>query len=435
MVVFMKKITTIIIILTLFITSTSFIGNAQIIKLGNNEIHLSGIDQNLSLLRGEHYLYISAKQNVNSFNIKYSFPPDYGYQHPIYLEILADTNINILKYKIEDDVFEPNKFINFTCGQIKKGDKVLIHFNCWVLIKDYNYEDLPKVIKIPKFDDLPDEVKKWTSPTEVVQSENLLIKFRAKQLKLFTNNNLLKIASNIAKFSRNHRYLFFLIHYTFQRILQYPSQDAITTLLVNGECPGRSHLGCALFRANGIPARVTLSMPTRYDFWYEIHYTTQYYCPGFDWILTEVHAGITPYAPQNQIILRFCYPEDENNTQADFIYQRMKGLESWMWFDNENIKPYYNNFKEGSTRIKSFAENSINIDLNVINETINLTKIVFKKYQKFLNINLTDDNFINFDIGQNYIKKAIDELLSSDDAFGYIYYINKANNRFDSIVI
>ena len=65
-------------------------------------------------------------------------------------------------------------------------------------------------------------------------------------------------------------------------------------------------------------------------------------------------------------------PKDENNTQADFIYQRMKGLESWMWFDNENIKPYYNNFKEGSTRIKSFAENSINIDLNVINETINL---------------------------------------------------------------
>jgi transglutaminase-like putative cysteine protease len=435
MVVVMKKITTIVMILTLVITSISVISNAQIIKLGNIEINPCGINQNISLLRGEHYLYLTAKQNVISFNIKYSFPPEYGYQYPIYLEILDDTDANILNYKIEDDIFEPNKIINFTCGQIKKGDKVLIHFNCWVLIRDYNYEDLPNYIKIPKFDELPDEVKKWTSSTEVVQSDNFLIKLRAKELKLFSNNNLLKIANNIAKFSKYHRYLFFIVHYKFQRILQYPSQDALTTLLVNGECPGRSHLGCALFRANGIPARVTLSMPTRYDFWYEIHYTTQYYCPGFDWILTEVHAGITPYATQNQIILRFCYPEDENNTQADYISRRMKSLERWMWFDNENIKPYYNNFKEGSTRIKSFAENSINIDLNVVNETVNLTKIVFNKYQKFLNTNMTGENLINFDIGQNYIKKAVSELSSSNDAFGYIYYINKANYRFDLIII
>ncbi len=281
----------------------------------------------------------------------------------------------------------------------------------------------------------PMKLKNGHNPTEVVQSDHFLIKLRAKQLKLFSNNNLLKIANNIAKFSKYHRYLLFVIQYKLQRILQYPSQDALTTLLVNGECPGRSHLGCALFRANGIPARVTLSMPTRYDFWYEMHYTTQYYCPGFDWILTEVHAGITPYAPQNQIILRFCYPEDENNTQADYIYHRMKSLERWMWFDNENIKPYYNNLKEGSTRIKSFNENSVNIDLNVANETINLTKIVFNKYQQFLNANLTGENLINFEKGKKYIEKAISELGSSDDAFGYIYYLNKANDEFDLIII
>ncbi|MCJ7572168.1 MAG: transglutaminase-like domain-containing protein [Candidatus Thermoplasmatota archaeon] len=431
----MKKTTTIIMVLTLVITSISFISNAQIIKLGNIEIDLCGINQNLSLLRGEHYLYITANQNVISFNIKYSFPPEYGYQHPIYLEILDDTNANILNYKIEDDIFEPNKIINFTCGQIKKGDRVLIHFNCWVLVREYNYEDLPNFIEIPKYYDLPDEVKKWTSPTEVVQSDHYLIKFRAKELKLFSDNNLLKIANNIAKFSKYHRYLFFITQYKLQRIFQYPSQDALTTLLVNGECPGRSHLGCALFRANGIPARVTLSMPTRYDFWYEIHYTTQYYCPGFDWILTEVHAGITPYPPQNQIILRFCYPGEENNTQADYIYHRMKSLERWMWFDNENIKPYYNHFKEGSTRIRSFNVSSVNIDLNIANETIDLTKIIYNKYQQFLSANLTGENLINFEKGKQFIEKAINELGSSDDSFGYIYYLNKANDIFDSIII
>jgi hypothetical protein len=426
----MKKITAVIVVSILIITYLSSISSAH-----NITIEKCGINQDLSLLKGEHYLYITAKQNVDSFNIKYSFPPEYGHQYPIYFEILDDTNANIIKYKIEDDILEPNKIINFSCGSIKRFDRVLIHFNCWVLIKNYNYDDLPNFIEIPQFNDLPDEVKKWTSSTEVVQSDHFLIKFRANQLTLFSKNNLLKIASNIAKFSKNHRYLSFLIQYKLQRIFQYPSQDALTTLLFNGECPGRSHLGCALFRANGIPARVTLAMPTRYDFWYEMHYATQYYCPGFDWILTEVHTGETPYAPQNQIILRFCYPEDENNTQADYIYKRMKSLERWMWFDNNNITPYYNRLKEGSTRIKSFAKNTVNIDLNVANETIDLTKIVFNKYQDLLKANLIGDNLINFVTGKKFIEKAISELSSSDDAFGYIYYINKAIDEFNSINI
>ncbi len=426
----MKKITAVVVVSILIITYFSSICSGQ-----NITIEKCGINQDISLLQGEHYLYIAAKQNVDSFNIKYSFPPEYGYQYPIYLELLDDTNANIIKYKIEDDILEPNKIINFSCGQIKKYDRVLIHFNCWVLIKNYNYDDLPNFVEVPQFDDLPDEVKKWTSSTEVVQSDHFLINFRAKQLTIFSKNNLLKIANNIAKFSKNHRYLLFLIQYKLQRIFQYPSQDALTTLLFNGECPGRSHLGCALFRANGIPARVTLAMPTRYDFWYEMHYATQYYCPGFDWILTEVHTGETPFAPQNQIILRFCYPEDENNTQADYIYKRMKSVERWMWFDNNNITPYYNRLKEGSTRIKSFAKNTVNIDLNVANETIDLTKIVYNKYQYLLKANLIGDNLINFENGKKFIENAISELSSSDDAFGYIYYINKANDDFNSINI
>src|SRR4030043_301714 len=137
----MKKIIAISIVLILVLTSTSFISNAQIIKLGKIEIEPCGINQNLSLLKGEHYLYITKKQNVISFNIKYSFPPEYISQYPIYLEILDDTDANIINYKIEDDVFKQNKIINFTCGQIKKGDRVLIHFNCWVLVREYNYED------------------------------------------------------------------------------------------------------------------------------------------------------------------------------------------------------------------------------------------------------------------------------------------------------
>jgi hypothetical protein len=45
------------------------------------------------------------------------------------------------------------------------------------------------------------------------------------------------------------------------------------------------------------------------------------------------------------------------------------------------------------------------------------------------------ENLINFEKGKQFIEKAISELGSSDDSFGYIYYLNKANDTFDLIII
>ena len=44
-------------------------------------------EKELHLLRGEHYLFINASEDVDEFNIHFAFPPDYNYQAPIYLEI------------------------------------------------------------------------------------------------------------------------------------------------------------------------------------------------------------------------------------------------------------------------------------------------------------------------------------------------------------
>jgi hypothetical protein len=433
-IVSMKKTVTIITILLILVASLPLLINAEKIKIGNYEVETCGIDQELNLLKGDFYLYLDAIENVSTFNIRYAFPPEYGYQYPIYLEILDDSTANITDYKIEDEANIPNKVINFTIGELKTNKQVLIHFNCWVLSKSYNFEDLPEFVEIPSINDIPNETKKWLEPTEVVQSENILIKLRAWQMKLFTENNLLKLAEKTAKFCKNHRYLLYLIQFNLQKILQFPPQDALTTLLVNGECPGRSHLGCALFRANGIPARVILAMPHRYDFWYEMHYMMEYYSHDFNWILTEVHHADTPFPPQNQIILRICYPEDENNTQADFMYPRMKCLERWLWIDNESIKPYYVDCKEGS-KIKSFNENSVVVDLNVANDSIDLTTEVFNKFQNYLKINLEGNNLNHFENASDYIKQAINELDNSIDSFGYIYYLDKANDEFNLITI
>ena len=401
------------------------------IKINNFETSLteSSEEAELDLLRGEHYLYIDAVENVSSFNIKYSFPPEYGYQVPIIMEIFNDSTAEILSYNIENDTDDLNKLVNFTIGTMEKDTRVFIHFNFWVLIKNYNFSDFPKYVKIPKVSELPPETTKWLSSTKVVQKNRILIRLKARELKILTRN-LLKLAFRIAKFCRWHRYIFYILQY---KLGLYKSQDAFTTLFRNGECPGRSHLGCALFRANKIPARVVLANRD-YSFWYEMHYTTEYYCPGQGWILTEVHGGITPYEPKKEIILRICFPEDENNTQTDFIYPKMKGIERWFWINNQNVKPYYEKEFVNGSKTRMFNEAEVFTDIITGEEAFALTKEVFHQYQYYQGMNLTNENMEHFQNATTNQFNAINELKISN-VTQYIFFINKAINEYSAIVI
>ena len=400
-------------------------------KYENVQTQLSNELVELDLLHGEYYLYFNAAEDVNSFNIRYSFPPVYGNQTPIIMEIVEeDTTADIIDYRIENDINIPNKIVNFTISSINKGEQKCLHFYYWVLVKNYNYSDLPNVLPIPNKNELPPETTKWLSPTDVVQKNNIRIKLRAKLMKL-TSNDVLSLARNIANFAKNHRYLLFLIQY---KLGVYGPQDALTALKINGECPGRSHLGSALFRANNIPARVILACPS-YKFWFEMHYMVEYYSgQKYGWILTEVHQAKTPYEPKNQIIMRICYPEDENNTQTDFFHSTMTGMERWVWIENPYIIPYYKDLKEGS-RTRMINENEILTEKMPGEYANNLTKEVFNKYEYYLAMDLTGENLINFQNAVNYQLKAIDILKDSIDAYGYIYWMNEANEKYDDIAI
>ena len=82
-----KKTIAILTVLALMIVILPLASNAEKIKTPNYEVETCGIDQEINLVRGEFYLYLDTVENVTSFNIKYSFPPEYNYQYPIYLEI------------------------------------------------------------------------------------------------------------------------------------------------------------------------------------------------------------------------------------------------------------------------------------------------------------------------------------------------------------
>jgi len=385
--------------------------------------------QELYLLRGEHYLFVNVTEDTSSFHIRYSFPPNYNYQVPIMLEILNDSTAEILHYKIESDTYEPNRIVNFTLGSLEKGSLVSLHFYYWVLVENNNYSDLPRYVKIPKRYELPESTKQWLSSTDVIQSNNILIRLKAHELKGLTTN-LLVLARRIVHYAKWHHLPFYCLQLALGTL---KGQDALTTLFRNGDCPGRSHLSSAFFRANGVPARVIMATP-HYSFWFQMHFMTEFYCPGYGWILAEVHNAVIPYEAKNQIIMRICSPQDEENTGHDYFFPEMTGIERWFWIDNDYVIPYYKDLKEGS-KVNMFPEQSLLTDSVTAQFAFSLTEMTLLFYEQYLGSNLSGENLKHYQNAVAYQKQAILELQQSQEPDGYISFMNRAYTEYKEISI
>jgi len=412
----------------LFITSIvtpMLVGGDVLPKRKSNE----DLKKQLYLLRVEHYIYINVSEDVGTFHIRFSFPPDYQYQVPLMLEIYNDsTTSEIIYYQIENDTYEPNKIINFTIGSMEKDEGMLLHFSCWVLVKNHDFSDLPPYVKIPEKCQLPEDTKIWLVSTKVVQTNSLLIRHKARQLHGLSDN-LIRYAGRIAPFIKYHRFGLFVLELHSGLLL---SQDARTTLLINGENVGRSHLACAFFRIYDIPARVLL-VNNDQGFWTQMHYMVEYYCPDYGWVLVETTGGKTPYETKRQVVNRVCYPEDEEDTKNDYIFRFMNREERWLWIDNNNVSPYYVDCDKGS-KSQMFSEANVSTDQLTANSSFALTQIVFHQYQKYLGANLSDKDLQHFQNATLYQKHAIQELQESN-VLGYIDDLNLAYAEYMNITI
>ncbi len=392
----------------------------------SSETYVSS-EKELHLLRGEHYLYVNASDDVDEFHIRFVFPPDYGYQVPIYLEIYNDTTANISHYQIEDDSDGLNKLINFAIGPMTENESVLIHFSCWVLVKNHDFSDLPEEQKFPRRLKLPEETKTWLSATEVVQKNSILIRFKARQLRGI-KNDMMRFAGRVAPFIKQHRFFLFLIQLRFGIFL---SQNARTTLFINGENVGRSHLACAFFRSQRVPARVLLAHNDQ-GFWTQMHYMVEYYVPDYGWVLLDSTKGKTPYETKRQIINRICFPEDEDDTKADYILPYMRGEERWLWIDTEDVYPYFVDCDHGS-KSQMFSESEIMTDSYKVDYSFLLTQIVFHQYEQYLGMNLTGENQAHFENATMYQKQAMGELIETEELNDYIYYMDSAFDEYKEI--
>ncbi len=423
-----KLLATLIIILLCMPMVTSASTSLQHVENMTDNVILYSEEQELYLLHVEHFLYLNASEDVEVFHLRFSFPPDYGYQVPILLELYNDSTLSmILHYCIEDDALPPNKIINFTIGPMNKSDSALLHFSCWVLVENHDFTDLPVYVKMPRKYQLPDETKIWISSTKQVQVHSLFIKMKARQLRGLTDN-LIRYAQRISLFIKYHRYFFFVFGLNTGLLL---SQDARTTLLFNGENVGRSHLACAFFRTQNIPARVLLANNDQ-GFWTQMHYMVEYFCPGYGWVLLDPTFGKTPFATYHQVINRICYPQDEQDTKSDYIFRFMKGEERWLWIDTEDVSPYYVDCDQGS-KSQMFTEAKVSADQTVASYAFVLTELVFRKYQTYFGMNLTQENQQHLENALEYQKKAIHELKQFLNLEGYISYVTMAYDEYQEI--
>lgn len=382
----------------------------------------------LYLLRVEHYLELEATENTDSFNVHYVFPPDYAYQVPIVLDILNGTTANVLSYQIQPDSVHPNRIVNFTLGPMQQNDHTLIHFTIWVLVEDYYFSDAPKDQLMPQSAyENPMNTREWLSRSDVVQVNRLRIKYHANRLQ-GNNDNILSFAQNVSYFIKNHRHGLFLLQLWTRSFL---SQDAMTTLLINGENVGRAHLACALFRTKDIPARVLL-VHNDQGFWTQMHYMVEYYIPSYGWVLLDPTWGTTPFPTHRQVINRICTIEDEDDTKKDYIYRFMKGEERWIWINTDNVKPYYVNCDEGS-KSQMFTETIISAKPFAADYAFFRTQNVFTQYEKFLgtSLSLEDEQHVNAAIA--FQKQACNALVETKNINEYVYFIEKAYDEYKAI--
>lgn len=351
-------------------------------------------------------------EDVDSFNFTCAVPCNYEEQVPIFFEVCNDTTANITGYGLVSQD-PPNNVINFTIAPMEKYEKVILHLKYWVLVKNKHYDDLPEYVEMPKLDDIPEETKIWLESTNAIQSNNSEVIETANQIRN-NNSNLIEVAENISEYMRE------------VPVQGGVPQDALSALHYGGVCTGHANLGTALFRANNIPAKDLIVIPTGGG-WLQWHFISEYYCPDYGWVWVETSLGQTPFEPKNDVVIRVNYPEDENEAGVNH-----GGVEQIYWLSTDNVFVVYGGTDEMSyTGAWSESESFVNSEC--ANNAFLITQSVHSLYINYTGKNLSDENKTHFENAISAQKTAI-EFLSANDLNSYIEKMCVALDEYNAIV-
>lgn len=343
-------------------------------------------------------LQIDASSSTETYEAYFHMPICFGEQTPIFIEVESPQLIDYRFIQLNP----PNVII---AAQMQQAPTAPLDWTAWVFVKENTYADLPDSVPIPTLEELPDSVKKWLRPTDCVQVEAEIVQMIAASVR-DTTTNLMELADDIRDWCMTIPW-------------EWPHQpfalDAVYALTWGSSCTGHAHAGAALFRANGIPARTLLNMPT----WggnYDHHWIIDYYALDYGWIRMETSTGQHPCFAQDEIVTLACNPEDE------FPLFFPSGIEGY-WHTSDPALGMYSPDWGGAHSASSwiaFSDSSEKIE-----QAFSLTDSVFYYYSRYWGIKLTPAQQTNVQSAYDYQKSAQSKL-ALKDLDGYIEDMQQA---------
>ena len=322
-------------------------------------------------------LYITRPDDVNSkseaYDVYFHIPVSFADQVPLYIEINGEHVRDYRFIRLGGHNIIVAAHINpcWTTGVL---------WTAWVLVRDNRYTGLPDYVPMPDRSALPDSVLPWLESTDCVQSDALIVKETADEVRAGTDN-LVELAENISEFCKNIPWV------AFPAVHEPIAFDAVYTLNWGSSCTGHANAGAALFRANGIPARVLLNVLSL-DMPMDHHWAIEYFMPDYGWVRLETTLGIDRVHPVYNIVTMACSPADE------FPLFRWNGIEN-QWHTSDPALGYRNPDWKGSHR--AVTTDRVTATSDTADMIFSLAGTAFSRLVQYTGINLEPSDSILLD--------------------------------------
>jgi len=195
----------------------------------------------------------------------------------------------------------------YSHGVIEKKESILYEWNNppEELTFNLNYDirsafNLIKIKnKIPFPIEIPDEYEEYTKPTDLINSENVIIKQKAEEI-IGDEDDLYEVVYKLSDWIKNN------IKYSLETLTEELTQDSVWVLEnEKGVCDELTVLFIAMLRSQGIPAKFISGLSyTNIIPGFGNHAWSEVYFPGKGWVAFDVTYGQNGYVDATHIKMK-----------------------------------------------------------------------------------------------------------------------------------
>lgn len=360
----------------------------------------------LRRLKGD--LLVTRQATTDTYEAYFHIPIAFADQVPVLLTVRSPQLVDYRFVRLSP----PNVIV---AARMKSARQATIHWESWVIVRQNDYLDRPATKPIPTLDQLPDEVKPWLLASDCVQTSDPFVQGKAQTIRGDTTD-LMVLADRVAAACS-------AIPASFKH--SPPAFDAFYALKWGNSCTGTAHAGDALMRANGVPARTLMVMPTWYGGAFDMHWIIEYYVPDYGWVRMETTLGQNPVSPVEEIVVLACNPEDE------FPLFYPDGLEGYWHTSDPSLGVAAPRWGQSH---HAFDEGSVGASTEDADKAIALGKTVFDRQVDTWGLTLPQDQQAEVQAAYGYQSQALAKIRARDMS-GFLSEMQNAADAYGQVTL